>query len=569
MLSLLITRLTKSFSQILVLLLCSVAVHGQYNAPQNKTWAFGLYSGLSFATGSPAALHTAQFSAEGCAGVSDRNGHLLFYTNGQTVWDSTHTAMPHGDTICPFQTYSSSQGALIVPVINSISESGPTRYYVFSLQSFEYYMGGMDTTAINLYYSVVDMNLNGGLGDVVPGMSGIHIASRLTERMIAIPGSSCDLWVLTHKLGEPVFVAYNINAFGIDTTPVVSHCGEMSGVWTYAQGMLKCSPDYTKIASTNAHTVVFSPTGTFSLVPTQIGSELFDFNRSTGEVSNCVRISTGRRTYGAEFSPDCKKLYISHFDGDTAEIVQYDITDTSTIQSSRYLVARTYSGPNDLRLAPDNKIYFRWGGSPIKLSRIAAPNAPGILCTFEPDAVPLIPLTGVQAGMGNIFQMPTPVGDTITSVSDTIVCFDNVDSVTLVSPFLNSLWGDGSTIDSQKVGTGGAFAVTSVIGCAVSKHIFHVISQGTPCSTATQSISQSYDLSVFPNPASEICTVACASCTNGFTVTVSDVSGRVITTYQSSQATLQLLLRNLPAGLYLLKICGTEKTLYRKLRVEQ
>ncbi|MBX2907756.1 MAG: T9SS type A sorting domain-containing protein [Taibaiella sp.] len=569
MFSVKITRLLKIIPQVFSLLLFSIAVHGQYNSPQNREWALGVFAGLSFATGSPVALHTELVSAEGCASVCDRNGKLLFYTNGRSVWDSTHTVMPNGDTICPFSTQSSSQGALIAPVLSTLSEGGPTKYYIFSLQNFDYFISGADTSAVNLYYSIVDMDLNGGHGDIVPGMSGIHLASGLTERMIAIPGANCDLWIIVHKLGEPVFEAYNVNAWGIDTTPVISHCGEMSGLWAYGAGVLKCSPDYSKVASTNSQTVVFSPTGTFSLVPTQLGSELFDFDALTGTLSNCVRISTGKRTYGLEFSPDSKKLYITHLDGDTSELVQFDITDTATIQASKYVVARAYGNFSDLRLAPDNKIYFRWGNSPSSLSRIATPNATGTLCTFQPDAVPLLALTAAQLGIGNLYQLPTPVGDTITSASDTIVCFENVDSVTLVSPFPYSLWGNGSTENSRTVGSSGSFVVTSISGCAVSKHTFNIHAQETPCvSSVTQNTNNHDGISLFPNPASAACTVACESCTGGFTITVSDVSGRVLATYASTQATSQLTLKNLSTGLYLLKVSYAEKAFYRKLKIE-
>jgi len=73
---------------------------------------------------------------------------------------------------------------------------------------------------------VVDMTLNGGLGDVVSTQKKIPLDSLVSsEKMVAIPGSNCSVWLLLHSIEDNKFKAYRIDNNGISSTPVVSACG--------------------------------------------------------------------------------------------------------------------------------------------------------------------------------------------------------------------------------------------------------------------------------------------------------------------------------------------------------
>ncbi len=77
---------------------CQIS-HAQNNLfKNNNTWYFGNKAGLNFNTTPPSVLYDGELNTqESCASVSDKNsGRLLFYTDGKTVWDSTHHPMPHG-----------------------------------------------------------------------------------------------------------------------------------------------------------------------------------------------------------------------------------------------------------------------------------------------------------------------------------------------------------------------------------------------------------------------------------------------------------------------------------------
>jgi len=119
---------------------------------QANIWYFGHNAGLDFNGGDPVALNDgALFTDEGVATISDYNGNLLFYTDGKVVWNKNHQIMPNGTGLLGHA--SSTQSAVIVP-----QPSNSDLYYIFTVD-YTASSGGMA-------YSVVDMDLENGLGNV-------------------------------------------------------------------------------------------------------------------------------------------------------------------------------------------------------------------------------------------------------------------------------------------------------------------------------------------------------------------------------------------------------------------
>jgi hypothetical protein len=106
----------------------------QVSAQQNNIWYFGSYAGISFnrvkqGTIPYALNNSAMLTSEACASICDANGNLLFYTNGQTIYNRNHTVMVNGDGLNGHT--SAFQGALIVPQPGSDS-----LFYVFKNDGF-------------------------------------------------------------------------------------------------------------------------------------------------------------------------------------------------------------------------------------------------------------------------------------------------------------------------------------------------------------------------------------------------------------------------------------------------
>jgi len=172
-----------------LLISAAIALGGAaFAQKENNVWVFGDQSEMNFNTTPPTL--TAQANSINTLGssasVCDANGQLLFYTDGDTIWNRNNEAMSNGmGLIAPYTAAGSDQGQLILPVIGN-----PNQYYVFSTENVADYIFGGDPFASRVFYSVVDMTLNNGLGDVVQGSKSILLDSLLTsEKMIGVPGT--------------------------------------------------------------------------------------------------------------------------------------------------------------------------------------------------------------------------------------------------------------------------------------------------------------------------------------------------------------------------------------------
>lgn len=374
----------------------------QYNTPENSYWAFGYQSGIFFAGGLPNPVSTNIVTYEGTASMADNAGNLLFYTDGMTIYDKTGSVMPGGTDVTPagVTTGSTTQAAIIIPVVG-----GANQYYVFSLQSF---LGGpAPTGTCQLYYCQVDMSLNGGLGDVVPGTAGTLLADNLAEKMTAVPGDNCDIWLLVHDINQPVFYSYNISSSGISAPVVSAATGETpAGTYAYTLGAIKVSPDRKHIANCvmDGYGAPYTPDDRL---------ELLDFAPSTGIVSGCIVLNKVSLQYDAEFSHDGHYLYSHTLEaaGSTGSaIYQYDVTVPTA--PPFIMTCPDYGG--QMKLGPDNKIYCNTRAG--YLDVINQPWLPGPACGYVPYSLALPPTTWgfAHIGMPNIaLQSPAGISGTL------------------------------------------------------------------------------------------------------------------------------------------------------------
>ena len=142
----------------------------QYNKTAGSIWIFGDHIGVDFNTEPPSAItNTATSIKEACASVADSNGQLLFYTNGNEIYNKNHSPMPNGSGI--MGDSSSSWGAMIAPVLGE-----KDKYYLFltdgsSCVSATDPKGRYD----GLHYCIIDMTLDNGDGDVSPDYKNIYL----------------------------------------------------------------------------------------------------------------------------------------------------------------------------------------------------------------------------------------------------------------------------------------------------------------------------------------------------------------------------------------------------------
>ena len=341
---------------------------------ENNTWYFGKGYGLNFNTSPPTALIDGKIdSVEGCSSYSDRStGQLLFYTDGRTVWSADHNVMPNGTGL--LGSYTSSQSALIIPF-----PQNSTKYFIFTTGAW-----GTGSFA----YSMVDMTLNGGKGDVVSAQKNTILLSDVSEKLTATLHRNCDAyWVVVHKYNSDAYYSYLVDNTGLSNTPVISHSGVTHGAYANdALGCISISPNGKKLACAVYNLVV----------PAAKAFEIFDFDNSTGTVSNPIEFPVGLGCpYGTCFSPDNSKIYFGEVYGPTgsttgARIYQFDLSSgvaASIIASQTFIGSGSYG---HLELGPDGAIYFPDGNH---LGAILNPNAQGTSCTYRSIYVNLPPGT--------------------------------------------------------------------------------------------------------------------------------------------------------------------------------
>ena len=315
-------------------------------------WYFGQQAGLTFADGNvPKPLNDGKMSTfEGCAVATTAKGELLFYTNGETVWNRQHRPMPNGTRL--MGSGSSTQSALIVP-----DPGSGNIFYIFTVAP--------QGTPNGLRYSIVDMTRADGLGDL-PRVN-LLLIQPVAEKLAAVRHpNGRDTWVVAHRWNSNAFVSYLVTADGVSAKPLMSNVGSMNaGPGRNAIGALKFSPDGQHLAA-----ALWRETNKF---------EIYDFDRSTGKVSNPRSFGPFAEAYGVEFSPDGSKVYgtCNGVGGGQTEIWQFDLKT-----KAKTLVGKSANRKiGALQLGPDGRIYVAREDNP-NLGIIEQPNLLGKDCKY-------------------------------------------------------------------------------------------------------------------------------------------------------------------------------------------
>lgn len=404
-------------------------------------WRFGDGIGLDFTSGSPVLVSGGppSITQEGTAMMSDPQGNLLFYSNGEIVWDGNNNVMPNGSGMLGNQ--SSFQAAAVVP-----HPGNPDRYFLFT----------NDHQISPLYYSEIDMTLNGGLGDVVAGTKNTLLSNHVNESLTTTRHcNGIDYWVIYPDTSSGTFNCHLVDANGVDPTPVQSVV-PFNLYTTY----LSLNSTNDQIGFGACH---FNPV---TLATSPCWAAICDFDASTGIISNprTYEIDSSVLQYGASFSPDGSKFYISGINMGsslTNNVLQLDLSlqDSTLIQNNIYYFnpAGQIEG-GGIQLGPDGRIYHATEiFSATHIGIIENPNSAGAACSYNPNGIPVPPNT-LQAGMPNILK-PRVSGADISISGSPSICLPD-DSVTY-SISLGCSITDSDSIEWQHTGPNTVLGISS------------------------------------------------------------------------------------------------------------
>lgn len=441
--------------------------------------------------------------------MSDANGNYIFSTGGLYIEDAAFNIMQNGDSLNLYDTsdtgYRLPQGAIALPY-----PEHPDKYVLFHATKTNIEEPDWGPKIIKLYYSLIDMNENDGLGAVIQKNQLIINDTLSYGFMTACKhANGRDWWVLINKYPSNNFYKLLLDENGVhinDVQPV-------GDVVSRGLGQAVFSPDGTKYVQ-------------YMGVSTSIGNYLYlyDFDRCTGELSNFETIHTFGVDYsqGAVISPNSRFLYLpaDYF------ILQYDLW-VENIESSRDTVAE-YDGFGDPfgtrfflgQLAPDGKIYISSNTSSNYLTIIHQPDEAGDDCMVEQH--------GLRLPTRNFTSIPNNpnyrLGPLDESICDTLGLDNNPiakyryqqDTLDILSISFKDLsyyepeewcwnFGDGETSTERSpwhfFPEQGVYEVCLTVTNKYSSHtICHELYLGV---TATGEPAPEIDVLVYPNPVSD------------------------------------------------------------------
>ena len=349
---------------------------------RNSVWCFGDSAGIDFSdVQNPVTFKSGIRCKSECASIADANGDLLFYVGSDTtiagisgyVYNRNHQQMPFGWDL---YVGNWNHELIIIPM-----PGDSNKYYIFHTAI---------TDLLGIYYTIVDMSLDNGYGDVTDVNQRLSFDAVCDGVAAVKHANGRDWWLiyaLNHYGGQQPnkFYEYLITPAGISGPVVINSGGNYI---------------------TNGADLSFSKDGEKFLFTTITGLiEVYDFDRCTGEMSNPVIVEnefvSTRAIASGVLSPDKNLVYVTSNDY-FSYVYQYDLR-ANPVSSSRDTIAVFRDIPfcvGMLRLAPDNKIYlssvysnginyaFPYPDSiynyyNMNLSYINSPDSIGDLCDFQ------------------------------------------------------------------------------------------------------------------------------------------------------------------------------------------
>ncbi|GAA4502202.1 hypothetical protein GCM10023172_25230 [Hymenobacter ginsengisoli] len=358
-----------------------------------NTWYFGFKAGLDFnsATDSipPKVLLDGAMDAPAGSGVmSDKNGKILFYSNGETVWNGDGTVMTNGTGLAGNRF--TTDGPLPIKMPGIPSAGQPTRYLLFTLDS-----------TVGLSYSEIDIPAGGGPGTVIAATKNTPLARGTAEKLTGVfHKNGCDIWVIAHGWGDAksgndnrgdAFLAYRVRLatgyvgpVNIDA-PILSTVGSLHAASKAAlgyKGEMRVTPDGQRLALARYSEVVGDSSSTV---------EFFGFDAGTGQVSVNPKVpyivDSGKgKYYGVSFSAG---NYLYATVRNPPQLLQFDVSGNGPVTKQNIpLKQKTPVDLGSMQAAPDGKIYVARDNQPA-LGFIAHPDSLGPKIRYVDDSLQL------------------------------------------------------------------------------------------------------------------------------------------------------------------------------------
>jgi len=321
--------------------------------------------------------------------ISDKDGMLLFYSNGRGVFTADHQLMPNGagindgewaDIFWDYPQYGFPGDQDILILLDPEYKYG---YYLIHKAPF-YIPNDVNQREIRMSY--IDMSLNSGKGDVVFKNEYFYTGNYMMSSYLTAlrHQNQKDWWIIQPMVNDSIFLIFLLDKIGI-------HRMEDQSTEYF----------FDKHRSSGSGTARFSPDGTrYAIYNYYDQLHVYDFDRETGVLSNHQiieiydpeEIDREEINFGSvEWSPNGRFIYCSS----EADLFQVDTWEKNLQDGVRFI--DSYNGdldpfPSRLYLmvqAPDCKIYMTPASGSYSLHVINKPDELGTDCDFVQGAIKL------------------------------------------------------------------------------------------------------------------------------------------------------------------------------------
>ncbi len=307
------------------------------------------------------------------ASICDSSGNLQFYTNGFFIVNNNEDTLLNGayiDTSAVMNSWIHKgsfipQGAMVIPRANYTSQ-----YYLFHEKADLADVPGVSQIqSLYLAYSLIDMTLNGGKGEVTTREHHIFDDTLFLGGITGVKhANGRDWWIIKHENNSNGFYTILVTPDTI-LGPYIQYIGQQLNFGGNGQS-------------------VFSPNGNHLAMYDNLNDlDVFDFDRCSGKLTNYrhVTINDSAGSAGVAFSNNSRFLYVSSY----LYLYQFDMSNQN-FASSQTTVAiwDSFFSPGVpfattfylAQLGPDGKIYINNSNGTNKLHVINSPDSMGLSC---------------------------------------------------------------------------------------------------------------------------------------------------------------------------------------------
>lgn len=337
----------------------------------DRYWSFGTNAQLDFGT-SGTTVTTGSLtstSTQGSFTVTDSTGALQFVVGSDgTVRNRNGAAMAGGASL---GTLTGASPVTVFP-----AGQGTGKYIIVATTA-------TSTAAGQLRYWTVDMNQNGGLGQVTGGPVSLGAAGTASTAVTSVPNASgTGYWVLSpDKVGNTIRAypyTFQTGALGTAVSTAVGTAAVSNGTPTSYED-IRFSADFSLVA-----TVASNASASSNDTRTRV--RLMLFNGTTGVFSASATTyqqtagAANRLGYSIEFSPNNSKVYVSSIavSGNTYAVQRATVTTGTLSAFSNVTTGQSTGGA--VRVGADGRLYWASTGSS-HVRVLAAPDGTGTTWT--------------------------------------------------------------------------------------------------------------------------------------------------------------------------------------------